>query len=352
VVGLLMTKKRTLIFFGLIIPLLLTACQVKTPTPSYKEYSGFAMGGVIQYKLYGNEENTTAAFTEISQLFLDLDQEFSANREDSNLSLINAQASSQPIAISQAMLEVLQLSLEIEQASQGAFNPVIGPLVKLWKIGFEAAHVPTDGEIQLTLPLMNSKDMVLGNDPLQISFLKPGMGLDLGSVVKGYAAELAMNLCQEYELHGALISVNGNLAIYGQRPEGALWNVGIVDPRGENGEVVGSIALENITVATSGDYERYFEVEGVRYHHLLDSKTGYPAETDLISVSIFSPDGALADALSTATFILGHQQGEALLKNYDEIDYLLIDQNFKLWASPAIRDQFHLTAKNYQWGIE
>jgi len=348
----LMTKKKTLLFFWLIIPLLLTACQAPSPKLSYKEYSGFAMGGLIQYKLYGDEENTTLAFEEMSQLFLDLDQEFSANREDSTLSLINAEASSQAMPISQAMLEILQLSLEIEQASLGAFNPVIGPLVKLWKIGFEAAHVPSDEEIQLTLPLLNSKDMVLENDPLQISFQKPGMALDLGSVVKGYAAELAMNLCQKHKLQGALISVNGNLAIYGQRPEGALWNVGIVDPRGENGEVVGSIALEKVTVATSGDYERYFEVEGVRYHHLLDSKTGYPAETDLISVSIFSPDGALADALSTATFILGHQQGEALLKNYDEIDYLLIDQDFKLWASPAIRDQFRLMAKNYQWGIE
>jgi len=348
----LMTKKRALLFFLLIISLLATACQVAVPKPSYREYSGFAMGGLIQYKLYGDEKNITAAFEEVSQLFLDLDQEFSANREDSNLSLINAEASKQAVPISQAMLEILQLSLEIEQASQGAFNPVIGPLVKLWKIGFEAAHVPSTEEIQLTLPLMNSKDMVFANAPSQISFLKPGMALDLGSIVKGYAAELAMNLCQKHKLQGALISVNGNLAIYGQRPEGALWNVGIVDPRGENGEVVGSIALENVTVATSGDYERFFEVEGVRYHHLLDSKTGYPAKTDLISVSIFSPDGALADALSTATFILGHQQGETLLKNYNEIDYLLIDQDFKLWASPAIRDQFRLTAKNYQWGIE
>lgn len=310
------------------------------------------MGGVIQYKLYGSEANTKAAFSEMNQLFLDLDQEFSANREDSILSQINAEASVKPMPISAGMLEIMQLSEEIEQASQGAFNPMIGPLVKLWKIGFSAAHVPSELEIQNTLPLLRMQDLVLQAEPRQISFLKPGMSLDLGSVVKGYAAGLALHLCQKHELQGALISINGNLAVYGLRPQGAFWNVGIVDPRGENGAVVGSIALKNVTVATSGDYERYFEVEGVRYHHLLDSKTGYPAETDLISVSIFSEDGALADALSTATFILGREKGEAFLANYKNLNYLLIDKNFKLWSSPMVRDQFKLLSKNYRWGVE
>lgn len=310
------------------------------------------MGGVIQYKLYGSEENAKAAFSEMSQLFLDLDQEFSANREDSTLSHINAEAGAKAMPISAGMLEIMQLSVKIEQASQGAFNPMIGPLVNLWKIGFSAAHVPTEIDIQNTLPLLNIQDLVLETEPQQISFLKPGMSLDLGSIVKGYAAGLALEICQKYELLGALISVNGNLAVYGQRPEGALWNVGIIDPRGENGAVVGSIALKNVTVATSGDYERYFEVEGVRYHHLLDSKTGYPAATDLISVSIFSEDGALSDALSTATFILGREKGEALLADFKSLDYLLIDKDFKLWSSPMVRDQFKLLSENYQWGIE
>ena len=310
------------------------------------------MGGVIQYKLYGSEANTKAAFSEMSQLFLDLDQEFSANREDSTLSQINMEASTKATPISKEMLEIMQLSIEIEQASHGAFNPVIGPLVNLWKIGFEAAHVPSEVEIQNILPLLNIQDLVLETQPQQISFLKAGMSLDLGSVVKGYAADLALNICQKHELDGALISVNGNLAIYGQRPEGASWNVGIIDPRGENGAVVGSITLKDVTVATSGDYERYFEVQGVRYHHLLDSKTGYPAETDLISVSIFSKDGALADALSTATFILGREKGEVFLASYKNLDYLLIDKEFKLWPSPKVREQFQVLSKNYQWGIE
>ena len=345
-------KKRFLLLMGLSFTLLLSACQDPKPSASYKEYAGFALGGIIQYKLYGTEKQTAAAFEEISQLFLDLDQEFSANRDDSHLSLINTKASSEAVPISPAMLEILQLSLDTTQVSQGAFNPVIGPLVKLWNIGFENARVPSPEEIQRLLPLLKPENLILENQPAQVRFLLDNMALDLGSIVKGYAAELALQLCQKHQLLGALISVNGNLAIYGQRPEGALWNVGIVDPRGESNLVVGSIALKDVTVATSGDYERYFEEAGVRYHHLLDSKTGYPAESDLISVSIFSANGDLADALSTATFVLGKEQGEALLMTYDTIDYLLIDRDFNLWASELVRERFQLTAKNYQWGIK
>lgn len=343
-------KKGFLLLLLLSFAMLLTSCQVPLPSPSYKEYAGFALGGIIQYKLYGSEEQTAAAYEEISQLFLDLDQEFSANRDDSHLSLINTKASSEAVAISPAMLEILQLSLEIAQASQDAFNPVIGPLVKLWNIGFEDARVPSPEEIRAALPLLLPENMILENQPAQVRFLLDHMALDLGSIVKGYAAERALQLCKKHQLLGALISVNGNLAIYGQRPEGALWNVGIVDPRGGSNQVVGSIPLQDVTVATSGDYERYFEEAGVRYHHLLDSKTGYPAESDLISVSIFGADGDLADALSTATFVLGKEKGEALLKNFESMDYLLIDRDLNLWASKTVREQFHLTAKNYQWG--
>ena len=115
---------------------------------------------------------------------------------------------------------------------------------------------------------------------------------------------------------------------------------------------MGSITWKDSTIATSGDYERYFEQDGKRYHHLLDSSTGYPAESEWISVSIFSAEGALADALSTTVFVLGKEKGLKFLEQYEDIDFLLIDHELKMWASPNIRERFQVRNDSYHWGLK
>lgn len=349
--GLLFYKKNWLLFI-LTITIWLSGCQMKTQPVVSVEHTGFAFGGLIQYTLIGSQEQCEKAFQEMNLMFQKLDAEFSANSDTSILSQVNATAATSPVPISKTMLDLLLISQDLAQKSNLALNPVIGPLVKLWSIGFETARVPAPEEITAVLNLLQITGLRLDSAAVTVAFETQGMALDLGSIVKGYAAKEALRVCQEHQLKGALISVNGNVAVYGSRSNGESWNIGIVDPRSNGNGVVGSVTWKDSTIATSGDYERYFEQDGKRYHHLLDSSTGYPAESEWISVSIFSAEGALADALSTTVFVLGKEKGLKFLEQYEDIDFLLIDHELKMWASPNIRKRFQVRNDSYHWGLK
>lgn len=309
-----------------------------------------AMGTVIQQTLYASEEEDARAVSaEGMELLEKLEGEMLSWRLDtSEVYRINAAVrGGEGYALSEDMAFLLERCLEISERSEGAFDVTLGALTGLWNIdrwasegASEALSLPLPGEVEEALSLCGSERLKLEREAGAYLFMPEGMRLDLGAVGKGVALSGLNALLEERkEISGAVISLGGSILTYGHKPDGSAWKVAIIDPF-DTASHVGILALEGQwCVSTSGDYERYVEVDGVRYHHILDPATGYPADTRVRGVSILSKDGLLSDALSTACFILGPEKGMELAVYYGA-EALFVMEDGELILSEGMEKYF------------
>lgn len=292
-----------------------------------RQYVDTAMGTVIQQTLYcGSEEAAEEFFGEVMGLLETLEGDLLSWRlEGSEVYRVNAEAGREEgIVLSRELWDILEQCLEVYRDSEGAFDVTIGPVVRLWNIDQWAAG-RQEGEFQLPEPEELRQALAgCGSDRLKTEegeqprlFMPEGMQLDLGAAGKGLAlSKLGDLLERNPEISGAVISLGGSILTYGKKPDGSTWKVGIMNPADTSSNVA-ILSLEGQwCVSTSGDYERYAEVDGVRYHHILDPKTGYPADSGVRGVTILAKDGLISDALSTACFILGAEKGMELAEKY------------------------------------
>lgn len=302
-----------------------TKCTSATSDSSSasKTRTEVALGTVCTITLFNtyngavNEESYDGLLDELFERLDSIEHIFSKNIDDSELSLINGSAStgSNPVKVSDEMLFVLEKALFYAEKTDGALNPALGALVELWGIGTTGERVPTQEEIDSVLPLCDYHDIVIDKTSKTVFLKKAGMKLDLGAVVKGYAADELAKTIREYGIASALIDLGGNIYAVGSR-NSSSWRIGVKNPF-DTSKVVIRVDGIDFSVVTSGVYERYFEADGKRYHHILDSKTGYPSESGLVSTTIITcyPEHSSldADSLSTAVFVLGAEKGIALL---------------------------------------
>lgn len=284
------------------------------------------MGTVLQQTLYTTDKETSAA-REITGLLRKLEEEELSRRlETSEISCLN-RAAGEPSgsAVSAFLAEILKDCLEMWQKSEGAFDITLGAVVSLWDIDGWAAGEnqgifvpPGEAQLQEALKISGSGRLTIEKERLMEKdrnrlYLPEGMVLDLGAVGKGIALDQILAYLQgKNEITGAIISLGGSVVTYGERPDGRGWSVGIANPK-DTASIVGTLTLEGEWfVSTSGDYERYAEADGVRYHHIIDPATGYPADSGTAGVTILAKEGFLSDALSTACFILGKEKGMEL----------------------------------------
>lgn len=307
-----------------------------------RQYVDTAMGTVIQQTVYASEEAASAFFDQSMALLRGLEQEELSWRLDtSEVWRINEAAGDEEgCIVSEEMVPLLQESLELYERSDGAFDITLGPLTKLWNIDKWAAGNAED-EAGFQLPSVEELEKALelcGSDKVRFVtadseggeariFIPEGMQLDLGAVGKGLAqSRLCSLLEEEGRVNGAVISLGGSILTYGSKPDGSSWKVGIVNPF-DTSSNVGILSLDGQwCVSTSGDYERYVEVGGVRYHHILDPDTGCPAVSEVRGVTILAKDGLLSDGLSTACFLLGPEKGIELAEGYGvEVLFVMSD---------------------------
>lgn len=314
------------------------------------QYTDTAMGTVINQTLYSGEERTAQdCGDEIMALLARLEQEEISWRLDtSEVYRINASAGSGEFCpLSEDMAQLLKKCKELSKHADGAFDVTIGLVTRLWNIDKWAAGQQTD---DFEIPARDALEQALsacGSDKLELLCqeadgeysqwtgqegtvyisIPEGMQLDLGAVGKGLALSEIQNLLEaQPDITGAVISVGGSILTYGEKPDHSTWKVGIVNPFDTSANV-GTLSLEGQwCVSTSGDYERYAELDGVRYHHILDPNTGFPADTGVRGVTILAKDGFFSDALSTACFILGPEKGLELAGQYDaEVLFVMAD---------------------------
>ena len=218
---------------------------------------------------------------------------------------------------------IIKKSEEFYSLSNGAFDITIAPLMDLWGFTNREYSVPSKERIKETLKLIGSDKIILRDRDFMIQFKTPGMKVDLGAIAKGYAVDCAVKKIREHGIKSCLINAGGQISCLGDK-FGKPWKVAIKDPRADGS--ISYLTLKNQAVSTSGDYEQYFVNEKKRYAHIINPKTGYPAESSIASVTVIATDGLTADALSTSIFVLGKKEGEALASRFKDVQIKIIEK--------------------------
>lgn len=320
-----------------------------------EDYGGFrsgityAMNTVIEQKWYGESADTV--YTGMETKIREIESALSLHLSQSEIAAINENAGVQPVEVSQRTFDLLQRAKELSEQSDGAFDITIAPVVELWGITSDHPHVPTDEELAQDMALMGLEDLVLDEEACTAYLTRPGMAIDLGGIAKGWTADQLREYARELGAERGYVSLGGNLMIIGERPDGDPFKFGLRDPQGDASTYLGTVTLEDgYTMATTGGYERYFEEDGIRYHHVLDPRTGYPADSDLLSVAVISKDGTLADYLSTTLFVQGLEAAKAAAGSEDYA-LVMVDQENNVWISGSLRGNFepHETDADYTY---
>lgn len=316
----------------------LCGCQKKVS--KYTD-TDFAMGTTISEVFYGEKEACETAADEVITILKETEEkQISWRRKGSQVYEINH--SKEAVAVEQETATWLKRSLQIARDSDGALNPGVGSLAQLWDIGGENARVPEKEEIEIALKKIDYQSIEIEDQ--EVITNPEEVQVDLGAVGKGIGADQVMDYLKEKEgIEGAIVSVGGSLCVYGQKEEGASWELGIQDPRNETGNMVGSVKVDGeCFVSTSGDYEKYIEEDGKRYHHILDSNTGYPSDSGLISVTIVCDSGIDSDGLSTACFVLGMEKSLSLLEKYNA-GAIFINEDKEVYVTDGVEFELQNT---------
>ena len=227
--------------------------------------------------------------------------------------------------------------MEIYKETDGLFDVTIYPLMQLWGFPTQKYHVPAESELQEALAKVDASQVVIDGD--QVS-LGTNQEMDLGGIAKGYTSARVMEIFREYGITSGMVSLGGNVQTLNTRPDGKPWQIGIQNPNGQQGSLLAVLSVENKAVITSGGYERYFEEDGNTYIHILNPKTGYPADSGLVSVSVISENGMLADALSTSLYLMGEEQAAGYWRTHaDEFDMILETEDGTLYVTEGISQE-------------
>jgi thiamine biosynthesis lipoprotein len=314
--------------------------------------SEFVLGTACSVRIEGggSERLLDRVFARLRQI----EDELSVNKPSSQIDAVNAAAGVAPVAVGPDALAIVRRDLDLASWSDGAFDPSVGPLVKLWGIGFArtgAASPPAEADIEAAKALVGWRDVALDEAKGEILLRRKGMALDLGSTSKGYAADEVAKVLRASGVRSAVIDLGGNILVMGSKPDGKPWRIGLQDPfSSERGSYLGIASLSDKTMVTSGVYERFFidKATGKRYHHILDTKTGYPVDNGLMSVTIVTAKSFDADGFTTAVFALGREKGMALARAKG-VDVIVVDANRKVYMSPGVSTYFEITDPSFSF---
>ncbi|MGT2772183.1 FAD:protein FMN transferase [Streptococcus marimammalium] len=299
---------------------------------------------VVQISIY--HKNQEKVLDEAISYIEEMEKLLSTNIVGSDIYRIN-HAKGKPTKVDERSFELIKQALEISKESDGKFDISIGVVTNLWQIGSENARLPSDEEIKQALPMINYHDIVL-NDSDKTVQIKEGMILELGGISKGYIADRVKDFLASKGVTTAIINLGGNVVVMGTSPNNSEgWKVGIQDPEKTRGVTVGFVYQEDSSIVTSGIYERYFEENGKRYHHIIDPKTGYPIENQISGVTVFTKTSTQGDGLSTSLFLLGIDEGLELVNQIEGVEAIFIDKNHGIHLSNGLKESFELTHGDY-----
>ena len=286
------------------------------------EATTFAMDTVMSFIVI--DEDGDELIIDAEQEIRRLENLLSITLENSEISKLNAAAGKEPVELSNDTMILLEAGKNLGTGTGGAFNIAISPIVKAWGFTEEEHHVPTREELDALLPLTDASDVVF-IDASTAYLQKEGMAVDLGGITKGYASDKVASLLKGKGVESAIFSLGGNVYGIGTKPGGEKWEVALANPLDAN-DYCGLISVEDCAVVTSGGYQRFFEENGKKYHHIIDPVTGYPAESGLLSVTIICESGTEADVLSTALFVMGLEDALEYWQKYGGFEAIFVTE--------------------------
>lgn len=314
-----------------------------------KSRTVYAMDTVMEFRVYGKE--TEAALTALERRVQELENLLSRTKETSEVSALN-RAGGQETEVSGETWNLLAAAREAAQVTGGAFDVTIAPVASAWGFTEESFRVPSQEELDTLLPLVGAGNISLArNGDTYLAALQPGQAVDLGGIAKGYASDCMADVLLECGIESGYAALGGNVLAWGAKPDGSDWRIGVKDPN-NTAALTGVLALQNAYAVTSGGYERCFTENGKTYHHIIDPATGYPAESDLVSVTIVmdwngeklggkSGNGTLCDVLSTALFVMGEEAALDFWRSgvYD-FDAVLVTADGRVLTTDGLAQRF------------
>ena len=289
----------------------------------------YLMGTKISLYIKGEETKMMAEKAE--EMLIRYNEIFSANSDHSQLAMIKKMAGIQPQKVDEELYELIKTGKKHSLNENSFLNIAIGPLIKLWKIGFTEAHVPDKESIENVLELLDPQSIQLNEENKTVFLQKKGMEIDLGAIAKGYFADKVMEFFKDHEAVSAMVDMGGNVLVHGDSPsDGSDWNVGIQNPFLPRGNVAALIKIRNQSVVTSGIYERVLEKEGSKYHHIFNSKTGYPMESNIASLTVVADRSLDCDIYTTELFGLDAVSIIRKMNNMNDLGAVVITLDGKL----------------------
>lgn len=311
---------------------LLTGCS-GAPAQEPETATFFAMDTAMDFTVYGD----AALLDEAETLIGSLEEQVSVTDEHSDIYAIDHTGSG---SLSGNAAELMAQALELCRRTGGALDISVYPIVRAWGFTTGSYQIPDEETIQSLLPLVDYTQIQY-DAATGVVTLPEGMEIDLGSVAKGYAGQLAAQMLRNSGVESALLNLGGNVQTVGAKPDGSPWQIGIKDPQGEDAMMV--LSVEDQAVVTSGGYERYFEQDGQTYWHVMDPSTGHPADSGLISVTIVGDEGVVCDGLSTALFVMGLEKAADLWAQSCDFEAVFVTASGEVYITEGLRDRFALT---------
>jgi thiamine biosynthesis lipoprotein len=295
------------------------------------------MGTLVSITAVGHSHDEandviTAGFQEIKRL----EQLLSTWIPSSELSQVNAAAGRSAVKVSFETMAVVRKALQVAEMTDGAFNIAIGPAIDAWNISDEP-RLPTSEELAALKPLVDLQYVHTDEWEHTIHLGKPGMRIDVGGIGKGYAADQVVTVMKKAGAVAGVVALSGDIKTFGRLPNGRRFPVGIRHPRKE-GEILAEVDLQDEAISTAGDYERFFDKDGIRYHHILDPQTLQPAR-GCQSVSVIAKEGVWADGLDTGIFVLGADRGMELVEQLADVEAIIVDRDGRVLVSSGLRNR-------------
>ena len=304
----------------------------------YYNTTGFGLGTVIEQKVAAESaDDANDIFCRINDILRRIESEMSYFIAESSVSQLNSSNGSL-VKMDADTFDVLVTADAFYRLSGGAFDVTAAPLTALWRDCINSKTVPEAQTVQDLLPLVSGSHLKLDQNS-HTAKIGRGQSVDPGGIGKGFAADAAIKAYRELGVTSALINLGGNVQTLGKKIDGESWMIGVQNPRSARGEFIAGLALEDESAVTSGDYEKYFVAGGKRYHHIIDPKTGYPADSGLISAAVLSPASMEADALSTAVFVSGLERGMELIKQTPRAEGILITKEKTVFITRGLKDR-------------
>lgn len=324
-------------FRGIQICLLLSAILLALSSCAQESGEGskteFALDTVINIKVFEPKTLSEEDWLSVFNLVRNVDKTMNVHDEKSEISKLNANAGVSSQVISKSTYDVLKEALSIAELTDACFEPTIGPLTSLWDIGAKNPRVPSESDIRDKMHLIDYKKLKLyektdnGKSEYFAELEDENMAVDVGAIAKGYAADIVKNRLVDLGVKKAILDFGGNILLIGDKSETEKWKIGLQNPSGKKGEVYATVRTSDEAVVSSGDYERFFEFGGKRYHHIIDPKTGYPTDNDLRGVTVIYKKSMRADAYSTALMCMGYEKARAFLNESPNIEAVFFFKN-------------------------